>query len=129
MSSTIELTLDDLEPTTYSLTYKDVHYVLKTATGEEASVYQNAVAASTIFDNKGVPCGVKNLGALPILIVSLCLKRADAPTVRLSTDVISTWPNPIVQRLAEKALAISGLSKSDEPPKKNELALTEDGSV
>lgn len=116
MSLTDVMSFDDLTPIEVPVQIRGEKYVLCEATGEAAARFRNHAMACTTFGPDGKPTGVKGLGDLQILLVSLCLYKVVAKgsvttLERVSTAFVQNLSERIVKPLFERAKAISELGE------------------
>jgi len=89
-----------------------VDYTLREATAAQAAKFVNARASMFRVSADGQVVGLKSIGDLPSLLVSMCLYTADDKPVR--RDVVDRLGQPILDKLFQRALDISGLRERDE---------------
>ena len=107
---------NDLTPIQVPIEIRNEKYVLCEATGEAAAKYRNHAMSCTTFNANGKPTGVKGLGDLQIILVSLCLYKSivKGPVTtleRVGLDFVKDLPERIVKPLFERAKAISELGE------------------
>lgn len=120
MSNLDEMIFNDLTPIEIPVQIANEKYVLCEASGEAAAKYRNHAMSCTIFNVDGKPAGMKGLGDIQAVLVSLCLfKCVGTGSVtsleRVSLAFVNKLPERIVKPLFERAKAISELREdSDE---------------
>jgi hypothetical protein len=124
---------ESLERTSIPVTIGDKTYTLTEASGDTAALYKNRLFANTELGAEGKPKHVRNIADLDAYLVSRCL--TDENRLAVSEKTVRSWPNRIVEQLAEKAREISGMDTKDESKNsardgeaKNEFEQTTDGS-
>ena len=110
---------------------KGIKYRLIEASAEAAARYRNHAMSCTTFNGDGKPTGVKGLGDIQALLVSLCLfrivpKDTGEALERVSLDFVKGLTERIVKPLFERAKAISELGEeTDESIEGLEKQITE----
>lgn len=96
-------------------------YVLREANGAAAKQYRNRQAECSVLGPDGRVSGLRNLGELEPLLVSLCVFTDKGMTVNQS--VIEKWPGRILTKLYDAAREISELGGEDQTKAALEEAL------
>lgn len=118
------ISFDDLTPIEIPVKLAGVSYTLREASAGAASKWRNFLLRSTKLSKEGKPVSIEGLADSEILLVSLCLFRADTGKP-VSTSTVATWPSKIVKVLFEKSKQISGLDeKPDEEDEDKEDTIT-----
>lgn len=93
----------------------DASYFLCEATAGAAKAYINARSSTLVLSTDGAVHGVRSIGDLEPLIVSLCLFHDDNGQVgkAVSLKDIEQLPYRIIHALAEKAREISGFEEHE----------------
>ena len=110
------LNFNDLTPIEIDVHIKGRKYILCEADAEAAARYRNHAMSCTTFNADGKPSGVKGLGDLQALLVSLCLYQEvtkDGVTTRerVSLQFASKLQERIIKPIFERAKAISELGE------------------
>lgn len=122
-----EMNFDDLTPVEIPVRHSGKRYVLREATGDASSIYQNAVVKSAKLGADGKPVGFENVADTEPLLVSLCLYSLDGegrirldndgnpdPRYRVPLKTVRGWPAKMIKQLYEKAVNISNLRPQQE---------------
>ena len=102
----------DLTPVTVPVCIGGKNYLLHEASGEAATIFNNARSDSYIYTD-GKLSKVNHPADLEPLLVSLCLKDDAGNSV--PKEVILKWPSRIQTKLFIKAKTISEMDISDDP--------------
>lgn len=101
-------------------------YILREADGEATTKYNDARVACSVFGPNGKVIGLKNVGSLEPLLVSLCLFDSDGKNVPIAT--VKKWPGRLQKRLYNEAKRMSCLEEESKERDMLERALMEEGS-
>lgn len=123
----IDLDFGSFEPIVLPVNILGENYLLREASGDAAARYNNAMLKCTTLGPDGRPARLDGLADVDPFLVSLCIVTATGKPVRLET--VRSWPNRIVQMLAEKVKEISELGpKASAEAPKNDVTDTGIGS-
>lgn len=100
-------------------------YYLQEADGEAGSAYRDAKMAGmkSELDDDGNSKSVSFAGVnkAELILLSCCLYEENGTDtgIRVSRDVIKSWPDRVTQKLVEKVKEISELSGTKNPTQRN----------
>jgi len=110
--TTFSLDFSDLSLTEIPFVFGGESFILKEATGEIATRFQNERTNRVTYSTDGKVSGVRNIADLGPMLVCWCSSFADGRAVTM--DTVNKWPARMVAELFEKAKEISYLD--DEKP-------------
>lgn len=114
-----DLIFDSIEPKSINVKIGNRVFILREATAQAACDFQNAVQSCTIYNDKGIRCGVKNLADVDIVLVKACLiEIKDGGYHAVEEGEIRSWPDRIKDKLFRTACEISNINQ---PESKEEL--------
>lgn len=98
------------------------HFVLREASVKAVDEYQDALDATTLYNDKGVRIGVKGIGMADTKLLSMCLyEKKDGSIEGVSVDELLGWKNRIRQELFKQLKRISNIDQPDTEESINEL--------
>lgn len=114
-----DLIFDSIEPKAINVKIGNRVFTLREATAQAACDFQNAVQACTVYNEKGIRCGVKNLADVDIVLVKACLiEIKDGGYHAVDEGEIRSWPDRIKDKLFQVACEMSNINQ---PETKEEL--------
>ena len=109
-----DLIFDSIEPKSINVKIGNRVFILREATAQAACDFQNAVQSCTIYNDKGIRCGVKNLADVDIVLVKACLiETKDGGYHAVEEGGIRSWPDRIKDKLFRTACEISNINQPE----------------
>ena len=109
-----DLIFDSIEPKSINVKIGNRVFSLREATAQAACDFQNAVQACTIYNDKGIRCGVKNLADVDIVLVKACLiEIKDGGYHAVDEGEIRSWPDRIKDKLFQVACEMSNINQPE----------------
>lgn len=108
------LRFESLDPQVIDVEAGNRVFQLREATAQTACDYQNAVTSCTVYNDKGVRCGVRGLADADLLLVSQCLvELKDGGYHAVSIDEIKSWPDRVKDALFRRICQMSNINQPD----------------
>lgn len=110
----MKLTFESLDPQVITVEAGNRVFQLREATAQAACDYQNAVTSCTVYNERGIRCGVKGLADADLLLVSRCLVEIkDGGYHAVELEEIKSWPDRVKNALFNKICQMSNINQPD----------------
>lgn len=100
---------DDVSPEETPFSYKGTEYVLREISAGNRRLHDNERGNRITYGSDGDVQSIRNAGDLKLLLVRLCLTKADGSKVSEST--IETWPDKFISELFEESKRLSNIDQ------------------
>lgn len=108
------LVFDSLDPQSIPVKIGNRAFSLREASAQAACDFQNAVTGATLYNDKGIRCGVKNLADADLILLSACIiEIRDGGFNAVPVDEIKSWPDRIKNILFNKVCRMSNINQPD----------------